>query len=299
MEWLRSNLVSLYRLGRTEEKVIVPSVNYFPHRQCNYACEFCFHTSLNLVILPLEEAKRGLRLLADAGMKKLNISGGEPFLKPIFIGEVFRFCKEELGLESCSVVNNGSKVTEKWLDTYGQYLDVMTISCDSFDPETNILIGRADKAGKGDHISRVFQVAQWYNWEEDMNEHIGTLSPARWKVFQVLLLEGENTGKETNSLRDGRDLVISKEQFQSFLDRHRCQTSLVPEDNETMKDSYLNLDEDMRQMGGKVPGRSLLQVGVQEALKDSGWDEEAFHERGGVFDWSRRRSDKNSNDLSW
>ncbi|KAF8521385.1 hypothetical protein BU17DRAFT_45765 [Hysterangium stoloniferum] len=300
MEWLRSNVVSLYRLGKAEEKNIIPiSVNYFPHRRCNYACEFCFHTSLNLEILPLEEAKRGLRLLADAGMKKLNISGGEPFLKPTFIGEVFRFCKEELGLESCSIVNNGSKVTEKWLDTYGQYLDMMAISCDSFDPETNVRIGRADKAGNKDHISTVFKVAQWYNWEEDMNENIEALSPTRWKVFQVLLLEGENTGKETNSLRDGRDLVISKEQFEAFLDRHKVQKSLVPEDNEAMKDSYLLLDENMRQTGRKVPGRSLLQVGVQEALKDSGWDEKTFHDRGGVFDWSRKKDDKDRDNLSW
>src|SRR5687767_11001246 len=93
-------------------------------RKCNYSCEFCFHTTKNLDILPLEEVKRGLSLLAEAGMKKLNISGGEPLLKPDFIGDVFRFCKEELLLESCSIVTNGSKVTEKWLDTYGKYLDM-------------------------------------------------------------------------------------------------------------------------------------------------------------------------------
>ena len=29
-------------------------------------------------------------------------------------------------------------MTEKWLDTDGQYLDMITISCDSFDPETNL-----------------------------------------------------------------------------------------------------------------------------------------------------------------
>jgi radical S-adenosyl methionine domain-containing protein 2 len=64
-------------------------------------------------------------------MKKLNISGGEPFLQPKYIGEIFRYC-EELHIESCSIVNNGSKVTEKWLDEYGQYLDIMAVSCDSF-----------------------------------------------------------------------------------------------------------------------------------------------------------------------
>lgn len=120
------------------------------------SCDFCFHTTKNLSILPIDEAKRGLRLLATAGMVKLNISGGE---QPDFIGEVFRFCKDELHLESCSVVTNGSKVTEKWLDTYGQYLDIMAISCDSFDPETNVLIGRSEN-GSGKHIGRVRQVAE-------------------------------------------------------------------------------------------------------------------------------------------
>ena len=93
-------------------------------------------------------------------MKKLNISGGEPFLKPEFVGEIFRFCKEELHLESCSVVNNGSKVTERWLDTYGKYLDVMALSCDSFDPEVNIRHGRSEK-GSPKHVGRIFQVAEW------------------------------------------------------------------------------------------------------------------------------------------
>ena len=68
------------------------------------------------------------------------------------------------------------------------------------------------------------------------------------QVFQVLLLDSENTGSKTGSLRDARNLVITKEQFQAFLDRHASQECLVPEDNEAMKDSYLNLDEQMRWM---------------------------------------------------
>ena len=68
----------------------------------------------------------------------------------------------------------------------------------------------------------------------------------REQVFQVLLLDGENTGNDTGSLRDARGLVITDEQFQAFLDRHKDQASLVPESNEVMKDSYLLLDEEMR-----------------------------------------------------
>jgi radical S-adenosyl methionine domain-containing protein 2 len=249
-------------------------------------------------------------MLVEAGMKKLNISGGEPFLHPRYIGEVFKFCKEELRIESCSVVNNGSKVTEKWLDQYGQYLDVMAISCDSFDTDTNLKQGRAENGTSTTHIDTVFKVAQWAkdrgikvkintvvtinNWKEDMNDQLEQIEPFRWKVFQVLLLDSENTGAETGSLRDARNLTITKEQFKAFLERHASQTCMVPEDNDSMKDSYLNLDEKMRFLnckdGGKKAGRSLLDVGVQSALQDSGFDETAFNQRGGIFDWKKEAS---------
>ena len=63
-----------------------------------------------------------------------------------------------------------------------------------------------------------------------------------------MLLDSESTGPESNSLRDARPLAITQEQYQAFLDRHAQQSSLIPEDNDTMKDSYLLLDEKMWQV---------------------------------------------------
>lgn len=48
------------------------------------------------------------------------------------------------------------------------------------------------------------------------------------------------------------------------------------------------------QGGVKTPGRSILDVGVHEALMDAGFDEQAFLRRGGVFDWGGRKDD-----LAW
>ena len=76
-----------------------------------------------------------------------------------------RFCKEELDIESVTVVTNGSKVvlqeihpmqskksphwtfsvtvfltpslkvTEQWMRDFGYYLDILAVSCDSFKAE--------------------------------------------------------------------------------------------------------------------------------------------------------------------
>jgi radical S-adenosyl methionine domain-containing protein 2 len=44
-----------------------------------------------------------------------------------------------------------------------------------------------------------------------------------------------------------------------------------------------------------VPGKSILEVGVDAALDEAGWETETFVERGGIFDWERPREE----DLSW
>jgi len=43
----------------------------------------------------------------------------------------------------------------------------------------------------------------------------------------------------------------------------------------------------------------LLDVGVEEALKDAGFDEKAFFERGGVFDWGRNKDSEEATVPEW
>ncbi len=77
-------------------------------------------------------------------MKKLNMSGGEPFLYWQYLGEICKYSKEVLKLESMSIVSNGSKIKEEFFVQYGQFLDILAISVDSFDEETNKHIGRGE-----------------------------------------------------------------------------------------------------------------------------------------------------------
>ncbi|KAM0748636.1 radical SAM enzyme [Meredithblackwellia eburnea MCA 4105] len=298
----------------TESEPIVPlSVNFFFTRICNLSCKFCFHTNSSKFKLPIEETKRGLEMLAGAGMKKLNIAGGEPFMFPQYLGEMIKYCKEDLKLESVSIMHvlryflpsNGSKVTESWLRTYGKYVDIFGVSCDSFDEETNVKIGRSEGGYKG-HVQDARRISEWchdknvlfklntvvnkLNVAEDMNTGIEVLAPHRWKVFQCLILDGENSGTQT-SIRDARELVVTDDEFSQFVKRHEGHECMVAESNQLMRDSYLMLDEKMRFLncstGGKIPGRSVLDVGVHQALQDAGFDQGAFLKRGGVFEWQK------------
>ncbi|XP_039704975.1 S-adenosylmethionine-dependent nucleotide dehydratase RSAD2 [Pteropus medius] len=292
--------------GASGDQPLTPtSVNYHFTRQCNYKCGFCFHTAKTSFVLPLEEAKRGLLLLKEAGMEKINFSGGEPFLhqRGEYLGQLVKFCKEELRLPSVSIVSNGSLVRERWFKSYGAYLDILAISCDSFDEQVNVLIGRGQ--GKINHVENLQKLRKWcrdyrvafkinsvinrFNVGEDMKEPIKALNPVRWKVFQCLIIEGENAGE--GALREAERFVISDEEFKAFLDRHREVSCLVPESNQKMKDSYLILDEYMRFLncrnGRKDPSKSILDIGVEEAIKFSGFDEKMFLKRGGKYVWSK------------
>ncbi|KAI2488477.1 radical s-adenosyl methionine domain-containing protein 2 [Pyrenophora tritici-repentis] len=278
------------------------SVNYFPSRVCNYACKFCFHTAITSFMLDGEETKRGLKLLKEAGMRKLNIAGGEPFLHAKKISAMLKYCKEDLGVESISIVSNGSKITEQWMSENAKWLDILAISCDSFNPATNITIGRGED---GENVTRLREIAAWcrtynvkfklntvvnkYNWNEDMVAEIQELAPFRWKVFQCLIVAGENESEER--LRDARDFLVTDEQWRTFCDRHKHLPCYVPEDNNSMASSYLLLDEYMRFLdkgeGMIKQSESLLKIGVMKAMEQVVWDKKSFVERGGIYDWSR------------
>lgn len=72
------------------------SVNYHFTRQCNYKCGFCFHTAKTSFVLPLEEAKRGLAMLKEAGesvgsaggSQGVGMRGGRVLAGPSDAGEV-------------------------------------------------------------------------------------------------------------------------------------------------------------------------------------------------------------------
>lgn len=289
------------------------SVNYHFTRKCNYACGFCFHTSLTSHVESLAQSKSMLKLLRDNGCEKINFAGGEPFLPEYRerLGEMVRFAKEECGYPSVSIISNAVYVNEEWFSRFSKYLDILGVSCDSADDAINRRIGR----GFGDHVQHVQQAAglckkynvmlkintvvNSFNWDSDMSALVNELEPMRWKVFQVLDVRGENSGSD--SLRDVSKFLIEKEKFDHFIAQHSSKIIkkdiLKVEGNDVMQSSYILLDEFGRfldcSLGSKTPTESILQVGVAAALAQlqnsagGGFDTKAFEQRDGVFNWTK------------
>ena len=245
-------------------------------------------------VATVDDAKRAMDALKSVGMTRINFSGGEPFLKPKMLGQMITHA-HDIDV-SPSIVSNGSLIREKWMQRYGHMIDAIAISCDSFDPVTLFEIGRY--APSRDHLQQLQNVRDWCdmhgiqfkintvvcqpNKNETLHE-IEALQPDRWKVFQCLLIDGENAGPD--ALVDGASMVVSDEEFESFSQRH-SHIPHIAENNATMRNSYIIMDEDLCLLDNRQGSKSqtvCVLDDVHQALTECGFDVDAFRRRNGEW----------------
>jgi len=313
---------SLCSPAPTRARLLSPAPHPPPSRARaagNYACSFCFHTEKTREHAPAAELKRAISLVAAAGAKKLNFAGGEPLLFKPLLGELLAHARG-LGLYT-SVITNGALLERAWLADHARSLDMLGVSFDSARDATNFAHGRWPRKGglpaapaagadsrAGRHLLRAAALAAEFgvplkvntvvtrrNAGEDVSALINAAAPARWKVFQVLALDGENCGAGAKA--DVAPLLVDRAAFDAFLARNRAGLRapgiLKEEPNEVMQASYVLLDERARFLdssrGGKVPTQSILDVGVEAAAAEllasggGGFDHAAFVARDGAF----------------
>ncbi|MCH8823439.1 MAG: radical SAM protein [Planctomycetes bacterium] len=279
-----------------------PAVNFHLWKTCNLNCLFCYATfndtpELRKVRGGIKEADafRIIELLRDEGVEKLTFVGGEPTLCP-YLSALLRRSRE-LGFVN-TLVTNGFRL-QRILEEVSDYLNWVGLSVDSANEVTQAALGR----GRGNHIAQSLEhfqslhdlgirvklntVVTSLNWQEDMSDFVRRVRPERWKIFQVLPIEGQNSGKVES-------LLITSKQFQTFVNRHRSLIDngikVVAETNEDMTESYAMIDPLGRffsNVGGrhKYSPRSILEVGVVEAFKQIAFDQAKFEARGGDYDW--------------
>lgn len=275
----------------------IQSVNWHITGKCNYNCKFCYVQNLNAEIKDLEVAHQILYKLRytktdQLDIQKINFVGGEPFLHPNFY-ELLSMA-HDMGFVT-SIVTNGSFINKKSIDKISSYTDWIGISVDSIDNQVEAELGR----GRGNHVTHSLEAADLVHdegiklkvnttvtrptYKEDMHNMIEAMDPHRWKIFQMLHIEGQNDSCVN-------DLAITDEQFEYFRIQHqdvRLRNNMKPtfESNDDMIGSYLILDpagKVLSNSDGKYTSFELDEFLLNPAVVVNS---KKYVKRGGIFAW--------------
>ncbi|MER5649330.1 viperin family antiviral radical SAM protein [Streptosporangium sp. NPDC002524] len=287
----------------TNARMPVETVNFHLWQPCNMKCRFCFATFRDVrgtVLpeghLPRRDAERVVTLLADAGFTKITFAGGEPLLCPWII-DLIRLAKG-LGLTT-ALVTNGSLIDSGTIRDLRGILDWVTVSVDSVRSGTLALIGRMTAARAADERHyldlcdrlkdaglrlKINTVVTAANHLEDLTGFIVAARPERWKIFEVLPVQGQNSGKV-------EPLLVTPGQFARFVARSRSVEAygirVVPEDNDAMIGSYAMVDPAGRFFdaigNGYTYSEPILRVGVRQAVSQVTVSRRKFLARGGLY----------------
>ncbi len=285
---------------------MIPSVNFHLTEKCNMRCKYCFASfqdSANHVLsrnnLSRSQAIDVVCELADMGFEKISFAGGEPTLVP-WLPKLIEVAKHA-GMTTM-LITNGSRLSDTFLKQNMNHLDWISISADSMDKTKNNTIGRKVKneplSGLDHYVSlakrikdygyglKINTVVNKVNWEERMHDFISSAKPDRWKIFQVLPVEGENH-QSFNQFR------ISSWQFRFFTDNHRelqHTTQIVAETCTDMINSYVMIDPKGRfytnKTGKLTYSQPIAKIGARLAIQQMGYNTQKFYSRGGIYDWN-------------
>jgi radical S-adenosyl methionine domain-containing protein 2 len=278
---------------------MITTVNFHLTKACNYKCRYCFAGFCDIngaCLTKLDQFEIILHLSNYGKFKKINFAGGEPTLVP-YLDELIIYAKS-LGFET-SIVTNGSKIDYNWVKSISQFLDILAISIDSINLQTNIYIGRNDSGqiipvDKIKDIStacstfgvllKINTVVSQFNSSERLTDFINEIYPFRWKILQATKIAGQNND-------DFRNIEVSLERYFDFCENNKIGLKrgikVIEEDNETIKGSYLMVDclgrffdntEGRHNYSGKI-----LKIGVKSALNQISIDGVKFKARKGNY----------------
>ncbi len=281
--------------ARSGESRLYPieSANWHLTDRCNYSCKFCFMKELLGAEADLAGGREIIAALAKMGITKLNFVGGEPLLHPNL--KDFAAIARISGM-TVSIVTNASLLSRAKLLDLRPFVDWIGVSIDSSREVVESALGR----GHGNHVENAVRVCRSIkregiklkintvvtklNFEEDMCPLIAELSPLRWKVFQMLVITGQNEEHM------GR-LAPSSQEFEIFKRINRevkLESGQLPtfETSDDMVDSYLILAPDGSIIQNSnhryrfIPLQTVVNSGLSGIVS-----QKAYQARGARYEW--------------
>ena len=120
--------------------------------RCNLRCIYCMpeegvqHVERSL-ILQEEEILRICRVMAELGIRKIKLTGGEPLVRPRMPLLVEKL-KNMPGIEKVTLTTNGVLLKDQMRDFARVGLDGLNISLDTMDKACSRRITRRDELGR-------------------------------------------------------------------------------------------------------------------------------------------------------
>ena len=293
-------------MKRENKKQLV--INWHVLEKCNFKCQYCFAhwkdndkeiwKSNELWKKILRESKQKLPDLTNLEWEsiRLNIAGGEPMLLQNKLDEIFSFAIE-IGYK-LGIISNGYLIEDSFIEKWAKDLQVIGISMDSFDTETNKNIGRCDNKFNQistERIANIFKlsremnpdiscklntVVNSINYKEKLHDNLKKINPDKWKIFQMLPVA------DTEEIsRKQKPLKITDEDYKLFLDNHSEFSSIMyPENNDLMTESYIMVDPIGRFYQNNSSNKHtysdpIYEVGVEKAFKQIKFVKEKFKQR--------------------
>ncbi len=279
------------------EDKIIPAINLHLTKSCNMKCKYCFAKfNETKKTYPYQETLELIRVLRDFGFEKINFVGGEPMLIPK-ISKIIKYAKR-IGFYT-SIVSNGTLITNEFLFEIKNHIDMIGISIDSLNSETNKKIGRFThkrimsikdytllvEAIELHNIDlKINTVVSKNNKNENFSNFINNANPLRWKIFQVLKIEGEN---DTTF----NEHKISETEFKNFCRKNKKHLLnpeiLIPEKTEIIKGSYLMINPEGHffdnTKGSYTISDKITIIGVAKALNQIKFNYDKFELRKGNY----------------
>ncbi len=216
---------------------------------CNYRCSYCFVKKENIMTsflnikLIVENLKRYFTSIGVCG--RINLVGGEIFMCN-YLQEIIDYIWYK-GIK-VSIVTNGNLLTKEFIESNRNKIESIGISVDSLDHDTNVKIGRCSKGEtlSKEKLTKICKIIKdnqiklkinhclsKYNEKEDIVDFINNVSPDRFKIFQMSIVEGIND--------KSKNMQLTYEEFKNACKKYVNCNSIIEEASE-MKSSYLMID---------------------------------------------------------
>jgi radical S-adenosyl methionine domain-containing protein 2 len=269
-------------------------INFHLTEHCNYRCSYCYAKFDNQYELKLEGWKKAVDKICEYFKRnkivngRINLAGGEPLLLN-FLDDLINYIY--LNGIKISIITNASLLTKNKVDTWIGKMDMLGVSVDSLDYQTNFNIGRI-MGSKVLDLKRLIDVLNYakeqgmklkvntvvsnYNLDQDIMPLYEKVSFDRIKLMQVRI--------QNNCNEKAKPDEITSEQFMNYTKKiTSLNKNIVIEPEHDLESSYIiidphgNLVSNQNNYHQKVG--SIFDESLEQLIAKAGINYETFSKR--------------------